>query len=156
MQKQIASIEYSTEEIVQEIKKLSEFNATSISDLAMHFQILISAKENKIFMEAPGLYYPDLDIYVISKSGLNRGHTSLHNSIVPVLPPGKTTCYAFVLYPGCFIRSCIDRVLRKTAKLIAKDLRISMENVFNRKHHRENLIGSEIESKLIALLQADL
>jgi len=143
--------------IVEQINSLSEFNKTNVRELIMHFQTLISARESKVFMEAPGLYYRDLSIYVISTSGLTRGHSTLYNSLKDVIPEEADTCYAFVLYPGSFIRSCFDRVLRKTAKAITNDLRLSMENVFNRKHHHgRNFVDSTIERELVQLLKSAL
>lgn len=138
------------------INNLSEFNTTSANSLVLHFQTLISARESKLFMEAPGLYFPKLPLYVISTSGLTRGHTTLYNSIEQLIPEDQRLCYAFVLYPGSFIRSCFDSVLRKTAKIIAKDLRLSMENVFNRKRYSAILVDSEIEKELITLLRNDI
>ena len=144
------------QELARRINLLSEFNTTSANDLALHFQTLISARESKVFMEAPGLYYPEYSIYVISKSGITRGHATMHKAIAPILPDCNSKCYAFVLYPGSLIRSCFDKVLRKTAKNIGKDLKLSMENVFNRKYHRESLVDSNIETELIELLKKDL
>lgn len=143
-------------ELARRIHLLSEFNTTAANDLVLHFQTLISARESKIFMEAPGLYYPAFSLYVISKSGFTRGHATMHKSIAPILPDSTCPCYAFVLYPGSFIRSCFDTVLRKTAKNIARDLKLSMENVFNRKYHSQTLVDSAIEKELIELLRKDL
>lgn len=140
------------ESLAAEIKKLSEFNSTSAADLALHFQILLSAKESRIFMEAPGIYFPQLPLMVISKSGINRGHATIYHSVLPLIPQDKTLCYAFVLYPGSIIRSCFDRTLRKTSKIVAKDLRLSMENVFNRKHHKKSLVDSDVEQEIIAFM----
>lgn len=142
--------------IVAQVRRLSEFNSTSARDMAMHFQILLSARESRVFMEAPGLYFPDLPLLVISKSGVNRGHATIYNSITPFLPVDSRRCYAFVLYPGSFIRSCFDRVLRNTAKVVANDLRLSMENVFNRKYHNESLVDSEVEQEIIAFMRREL
>ena len=142
--------------IIKSIEELSEFNATNVNELVLHFQTLISARENRVFMEAPGLYFSDLQIYVISTSGLSRGHATLHKSIEHIIPQDKSQCYAFVLYPGSFIRSCFDKVLRKTAKVIDRDLRLSMENVFNRKYHNKNFVDSEVEKELITLLKNDI
>jgi hypothetical protein len=139
-----------------EIRRLAETNVTSIRGIMLHFQALVSARAHRLMMEAPGLYYPDISLYVISKGGMSRGHASMHKSIVPLLPEGKNTAYAFVLYPESFVRSCLDRLLRKTTKNITSDLRISMENVFNRKYYNFELTDSEIEKKLIGLLQNDL
>ena len=80
----------------------------------------------------------------------------MHKSISSLLPEGKRTAYAFVLYPESFVRTCLDRLLRRTTKNITHDLRISMENVFNRKYYDFNLTDSEIEKELITLLQNDL
>lgn len=142
--------------IAQAVRQLSTFNSTSAKDLALHFQILLSAKESRVFMEAPGLYFPDIPLLVISKSGINRGHATIYQSILPLIPEGRRHCVAFVLYPGSFIRSCFDRVLRKTAKIIAKDLRLSMENVFNRKYHAESLVDSEIEQEIIERMRREI
>lgn len=139
-----------------EVRRLAETNETSIRGIMLHFQALVSARAHRLLMEAPGLYYPDIPLYVISKGGMARGHASMHKSIVPLLPEDKATAYAFVLYPESFVRSCLDRLLRKTTKSITHDLRISMENVFNRKYYNFDLIDSEIEKELIGLLQNDL
>lgn len=144
------------EAITAKIGQLSAFNSTSAGDMALHFQILLSARESRVFMEAPGLYFPDLPLLVISKSGVNRGHATIYNSVQPLIPTDRRRCYAFVLYPGSFIRSCFDRVLRNTAKVIAKDLRLSMENVFNRKYHHESLVDSEMEREIIAFMRREL
>ena len=135
--------------IASQVRATSEFNATSARDLALHFQTLLSARESRLFMEAPGLYFRDVPLLVISKSGINRGHTSIYQSVLPLLPEDRRDCYAFVLYPGSFIRTCMDRVLRHTAKVIAKDMRLSMENVFNRKYHQDSLVDSEVEREII-------
>lgn len=139
-----------------EIRKLAEVYVTSIREIILHFQALVSARAHRLLMEAPGLYYPDLQLYVISKAGMARGHASMANSITAHLPAGKRTCYAFVLYPESFVRTCLDSLLRRTTKNITRDLRVSLENVYNRKHHNRDLTGSEIEKDLIALLQSDL
>ncbi len=144
--------------IKAQIRELSEFNTTAIRDLVMHFQTMISARESRVFMEAPGLYYRGLGLYVISTSGLSRGHATLHKSLQEVIPaPHYDDCYAFVLYPGSFIRSCFDTVLRRTARIITNDLRLSMENVFNRKHHHgREMVGSDIERELVRLLKEEM
>lgn len=142
--------------IAARIRALSQFNSTAAADLLLHFQTLLSAKENRVFMEAPGLYFPDLPLMVISKSGIHRGHDTIYQSITPLLPEGVRRCYAFVLYPGSRIRACFDRVLRRTAKVIAKDLRLSMENAFNRKHHPDSLVDSEVEQEIIELLRREI
>ena len=139
-----------------EVRKLAETNETSIRGIMLHFQALVSARAHWLLMEAPGLYYPDIPLYVISKGGMSRGHASMHKSLVPLLPEDKNTAYAFVLYPESFVRTCLDRLLRKTTKNITSDLRISMENVFNRKYYNFELTDSEIEKELIGHLQQDL
>jgi hypothetical protein len=143
-------------ELKAEIRRLAETNVTSIRGIMLHFQALVSARAHRLMMEAPGLYYPDASLYVISKGGMSRGHASMHKSIVSLLPEDKSTAYAFVLYPESFVRSCLDRLLRKTTKNITSDLRISMENVFNRKYYNFELTDSEIEKGLIRRLQKDL
>lgn len=142
--------------LAAQIRQLSEFNSTSARELALHFQALLSARESRVFIEAPGLYFPDLPVLVISKSGITRGHATLYKSVSPLIPEERRRCYAFVLYPGSLIRSCFDRVLRNTAKVIAKDLRLSMENVFNRKHHQESLVDSEVELEIINFMRREL
>jgi hypothetical protein len=139
-----------------QIRKLSEANVTSVRGIILHFQAMVSARAHRLMMEAPGLFYPDIPLYVISKGGMSRGHASMHNSIKPLLPEDKNTCYAFVVYPESFVRTCLDRVLRKTTRNITRDLRLSMENVYNRKYYEFDFAGSEIEDRLIRLLQNDL
>ena len=140
-----------------EIKKISDTFVFSGRDIALHFQTLISASASRMLMEAPGLYYPEMDLYVISRSGMNRGHRSMHDAFYPLFPPGKAVCYGFVLYPESFVRSCLDRLLRKTTKNITPQLRISMENVFNRRFHKKvKLVDSAIEKEIIGKLKKDL
>ena len=143
--------------IKAEIKNISDTFVFSSRDIALHFQTLISARAARMLMEAPGLYYPDMQFYVISRSGMNRGHASMNENFQMLFPEGRGTCYGFVLYPESFVRTCLDRLLRKTTKNITPQLRISMENVFNRKRHRKmNLVDSEIEGELIIMLKRDL
>ena len=140
-----------------EIKKISDTFVFSAREIALHFQTLISARAARMLMEAPGLYYPDLEFYVISRSGMNRGHASMYIDFHPLLPDDKAICYGFVLYPESFVRTCLDRILRRTTKNITPQIRISMENVFNRKHHKKiDLVDSEIEKDLIMRLKKDL
>ena len=143
--------------IKAEIKKVSDTFVFSVRDIVLHFQTLISARASRMLMEAPGLYYPDMDLYVISRSGMNRGHGSMYEIFYHFFPVEKATCYGFVLYPESFVRTCLDKILRKTTKNITPQLRISMENVFNRKHHKKiNLVNSAIEKDLIMRLKNDL
>jgi hypothetical protein len=143
--------------IKAEIKKVSDTFVFSARDIALHFQALISARTSRMLMEAPGLYYPDMDLYVISRSGMNRGHGSMYEVFYDLFPTEKALCYGFVLYPESFVRTCLDKILRKTTKNITPQLRISMENVFNRKHHKKiNLVDSAIEKDLIMRLKKDL
>jgi len=140
-----------------EIKKVSDTFVFSVRDIMLHFQTLISARASRMLMEAPGLYYPDMDLYVISRSGMNRGHGSMYEIFYHFFPVEKAICYGFVLYPESFVRTCLDKILRKTTKNITPQLRISMENVFNRKHHKKiNLVDSAIEKDLIMRLKNDL
>jgi hypothetical protein len=140
-----------------EIKKVSDTFVFSVRDIVLHFQTLISARASRMLMEAPGLYYPDMDLYVISRSGINRGHGSMYEIFYHFFPVEKAICYGFVLYPESFVRTCLDKILRKTTKNITPQLRISMENVFNRKHHKKiNLVDSAIEKDLIMRLKNDL
>jgi len=143
--------------IKAEIKKISDTFVFSVRDIVLHFQTLISARASRMLMEAPGLYYPALDFYVISRSGMNRGHASMDENFNKFFPEGKGVCYGFVLYPESFVRSCLDKLLRKTTKNITPQLRISMENVFNRKRHKKKkLVDSEMEKVLITMLKKDL
>ena len=98
-----------------------------------------------------------MDLYVISRSGMNRGHGSMYENFYHFFPPARATCYGFVLYPESFVRTCLDKILRKTTKNITPQLRISMENVFNRKHHgKTKLVDSAIEKELIMRFKKDL
>lgn len=143
--------------IKAEIKKVSDTFVFSVRDISLHFQTLISARASRMLMEAPGLYYPDMDLYVISRSGMNRGHGSMYENFHRLFPAEKDTCYGFVLYPESFVRTCLDKILRKTTKNITPQLRISMENVFNRKHHQKiKLVDSSIEKGLIMRLKKDM
>jgi len=143
--------------IKAEIKKISDTFVFSVRDIVLHFQTLISARASRMLMEAPGLYYPAMDLYVISRSGMNRGHASMDENFCAFFPDGMGACYGFVLYPESFVRTCLDKLLRKTTKNITPQLRISMENVFNRKRHKkEKLVDSEIEKVLITMLKKDL
>ena len=143
--------------IKAEIKKISDTFVFSCRDITMHFQTLISASASRMLMEAPGLYYPEMDLYVISRSGMKRGHASMNLNFHLFFPEDKGICYGFVLYPESFVRTCLDKILRKTTKNITPQLRISMENVFNRKHHKKKkLVGSEIEKGLIDMLKKDM
>ncbi|MCK5504305.1 MAG: hypothetical protein KAJ10_04050, partial [Thermodesulfovibrionia bacterium] len=60
--------------IKTEIKNISDTFVFSARDIALHFQTLTSANASRMLMEAPGLYYPDMGLSVISRSGMNRGH----------------------------------------------------------------------------------
>lgn len=140
-----------------EIRRMSEFNATSAREVVLHFQALKSAGSSSILIDAPGLFYPNIPFYVASKSGSSRGHASMHKSILPLLPKDKNDAYGFVLYPESSIRSCVDTLLRKKARKISVDMRLSMENAFNNKyHHKMELTDSEIMTQLILLMQFDL
>ena len=143
--------------IKAEIKKESDTFVFSIGEIVLHFQTLISARAARMLMEAPGLYYPGLGLYVISRSGMNRGHGSMYEIFHRFFPAENAICYGFVLYPESFVRTCLDAILRKTTKNITPQLRISMENVFNRKKHKKtNLVDSAIEKDLIMRLKKDL
>jgi hypothetical protein len=143
--------------IKAEMKNVSDTFVFSSRDIVLHFQTLVSARASRMLMEAPGLYYPALQFYVISRSGMNRGHASMYENFHSLFPDGTGTCYGFVLYPESFVRTCLDRLLRKTTKNITPKLRISMENVFNRKRHKKmKLMDSAIEKELIAMLKNDL
>ena len=143
--------------IKAEIKKISDTFVFSTRDIVLHFQTLLSAHASRMLMEAPGLYYSEAGLYVISRSGMNRGHGSMYENFYQLFPEGQGKCYGFVLYPESFVRTCLDKLLRKTTKNITPQLRVSMENVFNRKHHKkEKLVDSDIEKELIQILKKDL
>lgn len=143
--------------IKAEIKKISDTFVFSARDIALHFQTLCSASASRMLMEAPGLYYPAMGLYVISRSGMVRGHGSMYENFHTFFPEGKGVCYGFVLYPESFVRTCLDIILRRTTKNITPQLRISMENVYNRKHHKKkNLVDSDIEKELIVMLKKDM
>ena len=145
------------DDIKAEIKQVSDTFVFSVREISLHFQTLISARAARMFMEAPGLYYPAMNLYVISRSGMNRGHGSMYENFYKFFPAEKAICYGFVLYPESFVRTCLDKILRKTTKNITPQLRISMENVFNRKHHKKiNLVDSAIEKDLIMRLKQDM
>jgi hypothetical protein len=154
---QEANLQAELNRIMAEIKKVSDTFVFAARDIVLHFQTLTSARASRMLMEAPGLYYPDMGLYVISRSGMNRGHGSMYEVFYHFFPAEKATCYGFVLYPESFVRTCLDKILRKTTKNITPQLRISMENVFNRKHHRKmKLVDSAIEKDLIQRLKKDL
>ena len=143
--------------IKAKIKNVSDTFVFSSRDIALHFQTLISARAARMLMEAPGLYYPAMGLYVISRSGMNRGHASMEENFCAFFSDEKRACYGFVLYPESFVRTCLDKLLRKTTKNITPQMRISMENVFNRKRHKKvKLVDSEIEKELITMLKKDL
>lgn len=139
-----------------EIRRLSEFNVTNVREIVLHFQALKSARVARIMMDAPGLYYPELPLYVISKSGGGRGHSSIHQSIVPLLTEEQRTVYGFVLYPESYVRSCLDSLLRKTVRVVSPEMRLSVENTFNTKYHEQPLTDSPMARNLLAMLKADL
>ncbi len=108
-------------------------------------------------MDAPGLYFPDLKLFIISKAGTHRGHTQMYNLIIPHLPEGKQTVFGFVLYPESYVRSCLDSILRKTVRKVSPEMRISIENNFNQKHHgSENLTESPVLKNLVDLMRTEL
>ena len=144
------------EELKERIGQLAETLTTSSRDIIRHFQILKSARAARLLMDAPGLYYSDLQLYVISKAGAHRGHTSMNTMIQPLLPDGKGTAYGFVLYPESYVRSCLDSLLRKTVRIVSPEMRISIENNFNKKFHGDNLTDSQVLKDLIGLLRQDL
>jgi len=143
-------------ELKERIEALAETLTTSSREIVRHFQILKSARAARLLMDAPGLYYHELQLYVISKAGAHRGHTSMHNLILPLLPVGKDRVYGFVLYPESYVRSCLDSLLRKTVRIVSPEMRISVENNFNKKQHGENLTESPVLKELIDLMRKDL
>ena len=144
------------EELKKKIRALSEVYTTSMRDLALHFQALKSARAPRLLMDAPGLYYPRIPLFVISKGGASTGHRSLNDEIKPYLPEGKRLVYGFTLYPDSYVRSCMDRLLRKTVKTISPQVRVSMENVFNKKYHGRDFTDSPILKELVEVLKKDL
>lgn len=152
----MAANEGNIEALKDEIEGLAETLTTSSREIIRHFQILKSARASRLLMDAPGLYYPDLPLYVISKAGAHRGHASMHNMIKPLLPPEKRKVYGFVLYPESYVRSCLDSILRRTVRIVSPEMRISIENNFNKKYHDGNLTDSPVLKQLIELLRRDL
>jgi len=153
----MTSSESSLEQLQETICSLAETLTTSSREIIRHFQILKSARAARLMMDAPGLYYPALSLYVISKAGAHRGHSSMHNMIAPLLPEGKKEVYGFVLYPESYVRSCLDRILRKTVRIVSPEMRISIENNFNNKyHHGCDLTESLVLKDLIKLMHRDL
>ena len=148
--------EVDIEELKERVCALAETLTTSAREIIRHFQILKSARAARLMMDAPGLYYPDLLLYVISKAGAHRGHTSMNTMIQPLLPAGKGRVYGFVLYPESYVRSCLDSLLRKTVRVVSPEMRISIENNFNKKYHGNNLTESPILKDLITLMRQDL
>lgn len=144
------------EELKRKIRALSEVYTTSMRDLALHFQALKSARASRLLMDAPGLYYPRIPLFVISKGGASTGHRSLNDGIIPCFEEGKRIVYGFTLYPDSYVRSCMDRILRRTVKTISPQIKISMENVFNKKYHGRDFTDSAIFKELIEFLKKDL
>ena len=60
---QEANTQAEHESIKAEIKKISDTFVFSARDIVLHFQTLTSARASRMLMEAPGLYYPDMDLY---------------------------------------------------------------------------------------------
>ncbi len=144
-------------ELRRTICSLAETLTTSAREIIRHFQVLKSARAARLLMDAPGLYYPDLGLYVISKAGAHRGHTSMHAMIAPHLPEDRRKAYGFVLYPESYVRSCLDRLLRKSVRIVSPEMRISIENNFNKKHHHGcDLTDSLLLRQLIVLMRRDL
>jgi len=145
---------------LENLKKIiradNEFNVTHVREILVHFQALKAARASRLMMDAPGLYYPDIGLYVISKSGAVRGHATLSKSIAPYLSDSAMKVFGFVLYPESYVRTCLDRILRKSAQKVTLEMRLSIENNFNQKYHGEVLTGSNIEQEIIHLLKKDL
>lgn len=144
------------EELKEQICDLAETLTTSSREIIRHFQVLKSARAARLMMDAPGLYYPDLSLYVISKAGAHRGHASMNNMIQPLLPKGKGKVYGFVLYPESYVRSCLDSILRRSVRIVSPEMRISIENNFNKKYYDGNLTDSAVLKELIELMRQDL
>ena len=146
----------SSEVLKEQIEDLAETLTTSAREIIRHFQVLKSARAARLLMDAPGLYYPDLRLYVISKAGAHRGHTSMNAMIQPLLPEDKRKVYGFVLYPESYVRSCLDSILRRSVRIVSPEMRISIENNFNKKYHDDNLTDSQVLRELIAIMRKDL
>ncbi len=149
--------EVDSESLKRAICSLAETLTVSAREVVRHFQVLKSARAPRLLMDAPGLYYPDVGIYVISKAGAHRGHAAMHKMIAPLLPEDRRRVYGFVLYPESYVRSCLDRLLRKTVRIVSPEMRISVENNFNKKHHYgEQLTDTPVIRELIELMRTDL
>jgi hypothetical protein len=144
------------EELKERICGLAETLTTSAREIIRHFQVLKSARAARLMMDAPGLYYPDLTLYVISKAGAHRGHASMNAMIQPLLPKEKRKVYGFVLYPESYVRSCLDSILRRSVRIVSPEMRISIENNFNKKYYDGNLTDSPVLKELIELMRHDL
>lgn len=138
------------------VRMLSKHYATSVRDILLHFQGLISAHSSRLMMEAPGLYCPKLSFYFISKSGMKKGHSEMLQEIHSLLQDDGYEFYGFVLYPESFVRTCLDRLLRRNTKNITRDLRISMENIYNKKHYSQDFVDSDLEKDIIDRLKREL
>lgn len=135
---------------------LAETLTTSAREIIRHFQVLKSARAARLLMDAPGLYYPSLSLYVISKAGTHRGHASMNKMIQPLLPKDKQQVYGFVLYPESYVRSCLDSILRRSVRIVSPEMRISIENNFNKKYYEGNLTDSAVLKELIELMRQEL
>jgi len=144
------------EKLKERICGLAETLTTSAREIIRHFQVLKSARAARLMMDAPGLYYPSLSLYVISKAGAHRGHASMHAMIQPLLPADKHKVYGFVLYPESYVRSCLDSILRRSVRIVSPEMRISIENTFNKKYHDDDLTDSAVLRELIELMRHDL
>ncbi|MEW6426408.1 MAG: hypothetical protein AB1568_00075 [Thermodesulfobacteriota bacterium] len=141
----------------QTICSLAETLTTSAREIIRHFQVLKSARAARLMMDAPGLFFPDLSLYVISKAGAHRGHTAMQNLVGPHLPPEGNRVYGFVLYPESYVRSCLDRLLRKSVRTVSPEMRLSIENNFNAKHHHGcDLTDSQVMHDLVGLMRREL
>jgi hypothetical protein len=100
---QEANLQAELNRIMAEIKKVSDTFVFAARDIVLHFQTLTSARASRMLMEAPGLYYPDMDLYVISRSGMNY---SIIFSRLKRQPAMVLSCIRKVLSEPALIRSC--------------------------------------------------
>lgn len=153
----MASPHTDLDQLKTQVTGLAETLTTSMREIIRHFQVLKSARASRMMMDAPGLYFPDLPLIVISKAGAHRGHTQMYDLITPHLPAEKKICYGFVLYPESYVRSCLDSILRRTVKSVCPEMRVSIENNFNHKHHgKQDFTGSQVLIDLVTLMQTEL
>jgi len=112
---------------------------TSVKRVPSHLQSKMFAKSGLISSETSGLYYPSLNLNVISVShdcfGFELSHISINDYVKDVFADDSLVGYAFNLYTKSYLQRQRDRILRDTSIHIGKDIYVSLENVYNRENH---------------------